>query len=579
MATNQMLATKESLVAEVNQRMADGIIEEANAKLLVKLIDNADDMNEAINIAALGTTYKRTGFHFDKRLERMSSTIKYFKKDQELSFSLDDGKPINKLIIGDNYDALQNLLIQYRGSIDVIYIDPPYGKDSMGEFAKTNYNNSLTRDNLISMLYNRLILARELLTEDGVIFCSIDDRNFAPLKSLFDEIFNESNCITTFHWEKTQHFGRQKINFYSNCEYVLCYSKNLRDGQIKELLVEKVNSSLTDAPLYNASNNVKELEFPANSVRFNISDGVYEQADNDDYILLEPVEVENGVNKNNLKLKFKSRWSQETIDEEYKKGTTFWVKSTKFAIRTIYREDKTSNIAPKSLIFTNSNNPLVANSRFDEKVGTNENASAEIDAIMGVKAFDYSKPVSLIKYLISLYYDERLGLHRDNIKVLDFFAGSGTTGQAVMELNTDGGEREFILVQLNEDLDAALSLNPDNESIKNQISLCDSIARSHKLAEITAERLRRVMTGKTYNGEENFKWLGDNSKLGGSLDVYVITEIQSTNNANNNTPFDVIDETLYGHEKFVNLKDKIKWVCENFEHTQKYEEDDNATRS
>lgn len=87
-----------------------------------------------------------------------------------MSFHTDDSKPIHKLIIGDNYEALQNLLIQYKNKVDVIYIDPPYGKDSMGEFAKTNYENAITRDNLLSMLHSRLMLAKMLLSDNGVIF-------------------------------------------------------------------------------------------------------------------------------------------------------------------------------------------------------------------------------------------------------------------------------------------------------------------------------------------------------------------------------------------------------------------------
>ena len=117
---------KQSLIEEINKRVQDKILEPSNASLLIKLINNAESKDEAINIAALGTTYKRTGLHFDKRLEKMTDDIKYFRKNEKLSFYTDSSKPVNKLIIGDNYDALQNLLIQYRGAVDVIYIDPPY---------------------------------------------------------------------------------------------------------------------------------------------------------------------------------------------------------------------------------------------------------------------------------------------------------------------------------------------------------------------------------------------------------------------------------------------------------------------
>lgn len=112
-----------------------------------------------------------------------------------MSFENDKNAITHKLIIGDNYPALLNLLITYREKIKMIYIDPPYGKDDLGEFAKTNYENAITRDNLLSMLKPRLQIAKMLLKDDGVIFCSIDDRNQAYVKCLFDDIFGERNFI------------------------------------------------------------------------------------------------------------------------------------------------------------------------------------------------------------------------------------------------------------------------------------------------------------------------------------------------------------------------------------------------
>lgn len=195
---------KSSLIAELERRVEDKILERSNACLLRKLIANAESINEAIFIAQLGTTYKNTGLHYDKRLERQTNEIRYFKKNEELSFSDGIETVPHKLIIGDNYDALRNLLVQYRGLVDVVYIDPPYGKDSMGEFAKTNYTNSISRDNLLSMLYPRLKLAKELLSETGAIFCSIDDKNHAFVKCLMDEVFGESNFMGNIIWRKNQ---------------------------------------------------------------------------------------------------------------------------------------------------------------------------------------------------------------------------------------------------------------------------------------------------------------------------------------------------------------------------------------
>lgn len=220
--------SKQELIGDLQRRVQDKILEPTNFELLKKLIEKADTLDEAIMIAELGTTYKRTGFHFDKRLEKMSDTIKYFKKNTQLSFTTDENKLHHKLIIGDNYPALLNLLIEYKGAVDVIYIDPPYGKDSMGEFAETNYENAITRDNLLSMLYPRLLLAKKLLSDEGLIFCSIDDRNHAYVKGLFDEVFTEKCFINSFVWQKNSSGKTEKDKFTINTEYILLYAKTDR---------------------------------------------------------------------------------------------------------------------------------------------------------------------------------------------------------------------------------------------------------------------------------------------------------------------------------------------------------------
>ena len=112
-----MDTTKQELIAKIESRVEDKALERSNADLLIKLINNADSIDEAISIAELGTMYKRTGLHFDPRLEKMSNTIKYFEKNEALSFTTPGAKRTHKLIIGDNYDALQNLLIQYKGHL------------------------------------------------------------------------------------------------------------------------------------------------------------------------------------------------------------------------------------------------------------------------------------------------------------------------------------------------------------------------------------------------------------------------------------------------------------------------------
>ena len=299
---------KKGLIEELDRRVTDKILEPTNAKLLKKLINNAENDNEAMMIAELGTTYKKTGFHFDPRLEKMSDDIRYFKKNQKLSFHTDDNKPTHKLIIGDNYEALQNLLIQYKGNVDVIYIDPPYGKDNMGDFAKTNYQNAITRDNLLSMLYPRLQLAKQLLAPSGVIFCSIDDRNQAYVKCLFDEVFEERSFVGTYLWKKTDTPPALSTKIRKKYEYVLCYGKQLD----KSYKFTQGSTDGGDIPLLNSGNQLKEVSFPKGSVHFNIPDGVYEPSKDKKVHLCESVIVKNGLNKNAFKAKGRWKWKQTT---------------------------------------------------------------------------------------------------------------------------------------------------------------------------------------------------------------------------------------------------------------------------
>jgi len=519
--TNELNKVKDDLIVEIDKRIADKIIEKTNADLLKKLIEQAETVNEAIMIAELGTTYKRTGFHFDKRLEKMTDTIKYFKKNEKLSFVQDKKALTHKLIIGDNYDALINLLIEYRGKIDVIYIDPPYGKDSMGEFAKTNYENAITRDNLLSMLYPRLVLARQLLSDNGVIFCSIDDKNQAYVKGLFDEVFEESNFLANFMWNKTATPPSLGKDIRKKYEYVLSY----QNGKREESLTAGVIVG-GDMPLLNSGNPTSTLKFNKDSVIFKIS-GDFKSGYKKKTELLTNIDIVNSKADKDFVLKGNFKWIQETIDKEIKNGTVFYIKSDQFSIR--YERQGERNKKPSNII-----------NKDECKVGTNEDGGKELESIIEKKIFNNPKPVSLIKYLISLV--------NKNLIVLDFFVGSGTTGQAVLELNKqDGGKRQFILATANEITDTTPN------GIVN---------------DVTSKRLKRVMTGECYDGTKDFKWNEKNQPLGDNLDVYDISTVANFEATKDKTPFDVIDETLYGKEK-LSVNDKIKWVCENFEGTQK----------
>lgn len=528
---------KKSLLAEIDQRVKDRVLEPTNAELLKKLIRQADDDNEAMMIAALGTTYKKTGFHFDKRLEKMSNEIRYFKKNHRLSFHIDDAKPTNKLIIGDNYEALQNLLIEYKGQVDVIYIDPPYGKDSMGEFAQTNYENAITRDNLLSMLYPRLMLAKQLLSDSGVIFCSIDDKNQAYVKCLFDEVFGERNSTGMILWQKKDKPSFLSSYYGSRFEYILCYAKNYTQSFPFSLETTTIGKKY---PLNNAGNSLSTLSFKAGSVSFNLPDGVVKNQDmsegNIKTVLLDDVIIKDGKNVNEFRLEGEFRYSQETLNDIMDNKESLYV--AKLPFRPNHIKDggeikKMENLLSK---------------KFSYDCETNEDATNQLVSIFGYCPFDNPKPVGLIRLLLqATTYDNK------NAIVLDFFAGSGTTGQAVLALNElDKGNRQFILCQLNEITDTT----------PNGIAY-----------DVTSKRLKRVMTGECYDGTRDFKWAQENLPYGGNLDVYEIETVNNSNAIEGQTPFDVIDETLYGKNTFKTLREKVDWICSNFAHTQKWIDD------
>ena len=531
-----MNATKESLIAEIEKRVSDKILEQTNADLLIKLINNADSLDEAINIAALGTTYKRTGLHFDKRLEKMSDTIKYFKKNEKLSFHTDDSKPTHKLIIGDNYEALQNLLIQYRGKIGVIYIDPPYGKDSMGEFAKTNYQNAITHDNLLSMLYPRLVLAKQLLSDEGVIFCSIDDKNQAYVKCLFDEVMGEMNFAGIFPWRKRTAKSDVPFGISQDYEYILCFAKS--NSFIAG--VEGGNRKYFETDDYpNRPWRVHDMS----------TQRTIKERPNSDFTLVNPKNGEEyPVNKNAV-----WRITKNDFRKYYEDGRIVFpgdydfLKITKPVLR-YWKDDDMKKAGEKF-------GQIAVSTKLPDDIGMSQDGTKEIAQILGDKVFLYPKSIKLLSFLIKI-------ASKDDSIILDFFAGSGTTGHAVLDLNRSEakegdllnekrpeGIRTFILCQLNEKTDTT----------PNGIAY-----------DVTSKRLKRIMTGECYDGTKDFEWIKKNKPYGGNLDVYEIESVSNFEWTEGKTPFDVIDETLYGKEKFANIKEKIEWVCGNFDKTQKY---------
>lgn len=522
------------ILADIQRRVDDKILEPSNATLLTKLIQNADTLDEAIRIAELGTTYKRTGFHFNKCLEKQTNTVNYFKKNNKLSFETNKNAITHKLIIGDNYPALLNLLIEYRNKIDFIYIDPPYSKDSMGGFAQTNYYNAISRDNLLSMLYPRLVLAKQLLSETGAIFCSMDDRNLAYVKGLFDEVFSERNFCYCLSVVNNLNGNDNSSGMMETQEGCLIYAKNIdafqmgvlpldeeesNNWQKDELGYWKEGGSLKATGINSEREARPNLFFPI-YINKRTLEWTLDNPNSSDYYELVPLTDGREMRWYWSKERFKKD-RNEVIVKRVGDSFSLYKKQRPALGDLPSKRGKTTFYSPKY---------------------ANANSNAELKKIFGKKVFDYPKAVALIKDLICI------GTVNKSALILDFFAGSGTTGQAVLELNNgDEGNRKFILCTNNEVTDDA----------PNGIAY-----------DVTSKRLKRIMTGECYDGTKDFKWLEDNKLFGDNLLVLDIENVSNRESVQGKTAFDVIDETLYG-EKKKNTKDKIEWVCDNFETTQK----------
>lgn len=532
--------TVKNLLNDLEKRVEAHILEPNNLEFLKKLLAKAESEDEAISICKLGTTYYRTGLIFDKKLEVPSDGLRIFEKNSKLSF--DNGGIKNTLIIGDNYDALLNLLVEYRGRIDAIYIDPPYGANNMGEFAETNYENQINRDNLLSMLLPRLMIARQLLSPQGVIFCSIDDKNCAYVKCLFDQVFEEKNFISCSAVE-TNRGGRDYGGIALQHEYLLIYCNDSMEVELNSIYDPDKKFKYSDS-----LGGFDLMELRNRNIKFNIGN-----RPNLCYpFYLNPNEKDkNGLLK--ISLEQSNEYPIEVMPAKSQNVQTVWRWGKEKALANLNIEifGKENQNGGYMIVEKYRKQTKMQRSIWDEKGFVHEVGTECVKSIFNKTMFDYPKSPKLIKRVLELSTNE-------NSIVLDFFAGSGTTGQAVLELNKqDGGNRKFILVQLPE----SLQEDSKNQTILNQIELLDSYKLPRNLGYVTADRLRRIMTGCGFDGKNDFTWIKENSKLGNSLDVFEIKEYS----VYDSSIFEKINEELYGVEKFTSIREKIEWVCKNFE--------------
>lgn len=399
----------------------------------------------------------------------------------------------NLFIEGDNLEVLKQLQKAYYGKVKMIYIDPPYNtgndfvyKDSFGDNIKNyleqtnqtdeegikmstnNETDGRFHSNWLNMMYPRLFLARNLLKSDGVIFISIDDNELSNLIQLGNEIFGEENFIDVFSWVKSETPANLSYKTKKAVEYIVAYQKNKDNQKFTGLKRDSKSSN----GLMNKTNPINKLIFPKNVVDTGLQDGVYEKGkygtESYEIILHEDTEVKNGFFISDVILSGNFKWTQPKLIKEIENGTKMSIRTKSFS--PAYEKEEYEPEVPWNLI----------SRKFD--VDTNEQAGKKLTELFdGKKVFDYPKPTSLLKYLINFSVKE-------NDIVLDFFAGSCSTGQAILELNQDNKKRKFILVQI-------------PESIPQK-----SIAYSEgyrKISEIGISRIKKVL--KLNNSSEGFK--------------------------------------------------------------------------
>ena len=408
-----------------------------------------------------------------------SDTIRFAQKpstgtlrpDKESSKNWDTTE--NLYIEGDNLEVLKLLQKTYHNKIKMIYIDPPYNtggdfvykddfKDSIKNY-KEQTNQTLRTNpetsgryhtDWLNMMYSRLMLAKNLLTEDGVIFISIDDNEADNLKKICDEVFGENNFISRPIRRKNKLVMKGDKTFKNVLEPLLVYAKNTKNVNFQ---FNAVSTSTSDFSVISAGYGIKQVNFKENQLKFNIQSEVIRKGEYGNLILVEDIIVENHYNSNPVSIIAEFKWSENNIQEKLKNGAYILIRNSTKMNPRIYFETSTSK-------------PL---DYIDEKYGkvTNEDGLGEIKKLNLDNIFSYPKPLDYLKFLVNIVNDT------ENI-VLDFFSGSSTTAHAVMQLNAeDGGNRKFIMVQLPEKTDEK------SEAFKAGYS---------NICEIGKERIRRA---------------------------------------------------------------------------------------
>lgn len=434
--------------------------------------------------------------------EKAENAVPILEEVKEKAITSEDGKPTHILIEGDNYHALTCLNYTHKGAIDVIYIDPPYNTGSDGFIYKDKRvldkfpdgtivptDHPLRHSYWLSFMHKRLQLAKNLLSKRGVIFISIDENEQANLKLLCDQVFGEKNLVTQFIWHNNKKGRQMDRHIKTTNEFVLMYANNIN----AMISIEKIIDVDTKAYPYKDDVSSYKKGYPLHNGtagfhidnRPNLCYTIYYNELTHDIVT---IDEKNGS---------KGDWSipiSEKGTELMNRGYTRILpkRNTKYNTQRVWRwgQDKV-NRESSELFFINEDGGLYPyqKERVEEDgtksvkhtnyidIDTSRGRNVMNELFCNQVVFDFPKPVELISSLLKTI---------ESSTILDFFAGSGTTMHATMQLNEeDGGHRQCILVTNNE----------------NQI--CE---------KVTYERNRRVMQGYTNAKGEEVAGLGNSLK-------------------------------------------------------------------
>lgn len=430
----------------------------------------------------------------------------------------------NLMIEGDNLEVLKLLQKSYAGKVKLIYIDPPYNtgndfvypdnfQDNIKNYleltgqiqggVKTGTNAESSgrfHTDWLNMMYPRLKLAHTLLRQDGFLFVSIDDNEVHNLRQLMNEVFGEENFIANVIWQKKYTRANDAKFFSDNHDHILVIAKNKQDSE----LALQPRSDEQQAAYTNADNHPKG---PWKATPLHAKSGSNTSA----------YTFKNGVTWAPPAGTYR-RFSNATMAEmDQQNALWFGSDGGSTPSRKSFLSDVKAGVTPVTLWL-------------HEEVGHNHEANNELKELLGQGVFDNPKPTRLIKKILEL----ATSAENSDI-ILDFFAGSGTTGHAVMAQNmTDGGNRRYILVQLPEPLD------PENKDQKTAADFCDKLDKPRTIAELTKERLRRAA----------HKIKKDNPMFAGVLGFRVFN-LDKSNIQAWNPDRDKLEQTLLDHQEHI----------------------------